>query len=310
MWYVSKSTWSRWLYDWIYMMWVAMHMFQYLRNVGDYVYVSVSTCCRWVYDGFKIYMVWVAMCIFQNLHDVGGYVYVLVSTWCGWLYFFQNLHVSGYMCFRIYMLVAMCTFQNPHDVGVCMYVSVSVWCGLPCVCNFSINPSKSCGPFRLYSQGNYVSWVAVTDVIAGWPDWASKLFFFFGTTAFFVPCFILLWWDFVYAAGVCLSWQREGVNLVDLSVCFHQMSFFNCVQLFSSLSCITSKSLNPLFDLVLWFGRISDKVCWHILPHVQTASDGNLNVGEGHHWLARYNSLADTSTDEENAGLAAYYSQS
>ena len=47
-----------------------------------------------------------------------------------------------------------------------------------------------------------------------------------------------------------------------------------------------------------------------VLPHVQTVSDGGANVSEGHRWWAHYNTLADTSTNEENAELLAYYSQS
>ena len=94
-----------------------------------------------------------------------------------------------YICFR---QVSLCMFQYLHTVGGNLYSLVFPQHACLCVC-FSINPSKSCGPYRLYSENDYVSWVAVTDVIAGWPEWASKVFFFFGTTAFFVPCFIVLW---------------------------------------------------------------------------------------------------------------------
>lgn len=53
-------------------------------------------------------------------------------------------------------------------------------------------PSKSCGPFRVYSHDNYVVWSALTDEISTWSRSASEFFFFFGTPAFFVPAFIVL----------------------------------------------------------------------------------------------------------------------
>ena len=51
-------------------------------------------------------------------------------------------------------------------------------------------------------------------------------------------------------------------------------------------------------DSIIWLGRIFDEVLSHVLPHVQTTSDGSANVGDGQRWLAYYNRLADTSTDE------------
>ncbi|XP_076445932.1 transmembrane channel-like protein 7 [Babylonia areolata] len=44
----------------------------------------------------------------------------------------------------------------------------------------------------LYSTEDYVFLTSLSDVISDWPGWASSVVFFFGTTTFIVPCFVVL----------------------------------------------------------------------------------------------------------------------
>ena len=58
---------------------------------------------------------------------------------------------------------------------------------------------------------------------------------------------------------------------------------------------------------VVCLGLIWVEVCRPALPHIQTASDGALSLGDGRRWWAHYSRLADASTNEENAELVALF---
>jgi transmembrane channel-like protein len=51
-----------------------------------------------------------------------------------------------------------------------------------------IMPSKSCGPFR----GLYSTWDRAIDAFKKLPDFLRNIVFFFGTSSFAIPCFIVL----------------------------------------------------------------------------------------------------------------------
>ena len=52
---------------------------------------------------------------------------------------------------------------------------------------------------------------------------------------------------------------------------------------------------------------IQSEVWWPVLPDVLMASDWSLSAGYGHRRWTHYNRLADSSADEENAGLVALF---
>ncbi|KAK3089717.1 hypothetical protein FSP39_005846 [Pinctada imbricata] len=56
----------------------------------------------------------------------------------------------------------------------------------------NIQPSQSCGPFRVYSDKNYRFYTALLDYARSWSDVPRMVFFFFGTGLFIIPLFILL----------------------------------------------------------------------------------------------------------------------
>lgn len=55
-----------------------------------------------------------------------------------------------------------------------------------------LQPSQSCGPFRLYSDANVVMFNTVSYTVASWPSVLRDLFSFLGTVGFFVPVIIAL----------------------------------------------------------------------------------------------------------------------
>ena len=56
----------------------------------------------------------------------------------------------------------------------------------------SISPSKSCGPFRLYSSDDFVYFDTVTNMVSSWDATPQRIVSFFGTVAFFIPAFLIL----------------------------------------------------------------------------------------------------------------------
>ncbi|XP_041363437.1 transmembrane channel-like protein 7 isoform X2 [Gigantopelta aegis] len=56
----------------------------------------------------------------------------------------------------------------------------------------NIQPSQSCGPFRVYSQSDFVFFDIVSNTVSTWPAVARDIFFFLGTVGFFIPAIILL----------------------------------------------------------------------------------------------------------------------
>lgn len=74
----------------------------------------------------------------------------------------------------------------------------------------------------------------------------------------------------------------------------------------SSTFLAIAKDPNPLRDSVLCLGLTRPEVWWPVLPHIQTVSDGRSGEGDG---FDGYNTLADTSTDEENTISVALFSK-
>ncbi|XP_005112282.2 transmembrane channel-like protein 7 [Aplysia californica] len=56
----------------------------------------------------------------------------------------------------------------------------------------NIQPSKSCGPFRLYSSDQYVMFDTVSNQVNSWPSTPRNIVKYFGTVAFFLPAFLVL----------------------------------------------------------------------------------------------------------------------
>lgn len=56
----------------------------------------------------------------------------------------------------------------------------------------NLQPSQSCGPFRLYENTNHVIFDTISYNIASWPMVLRDVFKFIGTIAFFVPVLVLL----------------------------------------------------------------------------------------------------------------------
>ncbi|XP_076075031.1 transmembrane channel-like protein 7 isoform X4 [Mytilus galloprovincialis] len=55
-----------------------------------------------------------------------------------------------------------------------------------------LQPSQSCGPFRLYADANVVMFNTVSYTVASWPGVLRGIFSFLGTVGFFVPVIIAL----------------------------------------------------------------------------------------------------------------------
>ncbi|XP_076459356.1 transmembrane channel-like protein 7 isoform X2 [Babylonia areolata] len=155
----------------------------------------------------------------QNVLDI---VYSQTLSWLGT--FFAPLLpamtlLKVFFIFYIKKLTLMKNFAPPQNVykvsrsnsffNLILLISFIIVAVIVGYMLGNINPSKSCGPYRLYSTEDYVTWTALTDVIAGWPNWASTIFFFFGTTAFYVPCFILLCLLMYYYWAVGQGYKRR-----------------------------------------------------------------------------------------------------
>ena len=58
---------------------------------------------------------------------------------------------------------------------------------------FSIAPSQSCGPFRVYSDENYTMFETLSITITTWPIVLKDIVMFLGTVGFLIPVIIILW---------------------------------------------------------------------------------------------------------------------
>ena len=61
------------------------------------------------------------------------------------------------------------------------------------VLSFSIAPSQSCGPFRVYSNEDYTMFETLSITITTWPIVLKDIVMFLGTVGFLIPVIIILW---------------------------------------------------------------------------------------------------------------------
>ena len=59
---------------------------------------------------------------------------------------------------------------------------------------FRIQPSQSCGPFRMYSNHSFRMYHGLVNYVYSWDKGPQTVFFFIGTGIFVVPLLILLMW--------------------------------------------------------------------------------------------------------------------
>ena len=57
---------------------------------------------------------------------------------------------------------------------------------------FSVPPSQSCGPYRVYSNENYTMFETLSITVTTWPVVIKDIFLFLGTVGFLIPVMIIL----------------------------------------------------------------------------------------------------------------------
>jgi len=84
------------------------------------------------------------------------------------------------------------------------------------LCDFSIPPSQSCGPFRLYESKNATMFDTISNTVSSWPNIARDIFYFLGTVGFFVPVIIILWLVLLWC-----TYKNCAIIPYILSICYN-----------------------------------------------------------------------------------------
>lgn len=140
---------------------------------------------------------------------------------------------------------------------ICLYCSTyyHVICTFLVLFPHSIGPSKSCGPFRLYSQEKYYVWSSIINIISSWPKGLSTVLFFLGTAAFFIPVIVVLWWVNIFLLlnemFVKLKRKKNNIWFVHLE---------NVVYLYFVRFYILKTALRPV-SIVLVFQSLAFNKC-------------------------------------------------
>ncbi|KAL8593138.1 hypothetical protein ACOMHN_009793 [Nucella lapillus] len=192
---------------------------------------------KFIYDHFKDKSLLVQNFGQQEFDLPKNVLDIVYSQTLGWLgtYFAPMLpmmtFIKIFIVFYIKKLTLMKNFAPPQHVykvsksnsffNIILLISFILVAAIIGYLISSVNPSKSCGPYRLYSVDKYVVWTSLQDVIAGWPQWVCTVVFFFGTKTFFVPCFVVLcllmyyYWALGQGYGKLEEILREKIKLED-----------------------------------------------------------------------------------------------
>ncbi|KAL5018334.1 hypothetical protein ScPMuIL_004056 [Solemya velum] len=71
-----------------------------------------------------------------------------------------------------------------------------------------MQPSQSCGPFRLYSVPEFVFFTSVTNTIGSWPSQVQDVIFFLGTAGFLAPAIVICVLVMVYFIVVAQAQEK------------------------------------------------------------------------------------------------------
>lgn len=138
----------------------------------------------------------------QNVLDL---VYSQTLSWCGMFFTPLLPGISFVKCLIIFFIKKVSLMNNyepPQKAynaskanSFFMTILLLSFIATSAVIGYmigNIHPSKSCGPFRVYSNENYTVWKALIDEILSWPRGVANFLFFLATPAFFIPAFGVL----------------------------------------------------------------------------------------------------------------------
>uniref|UniRef100_A0A0B7A772 TMC domain-containing protein n=1 Tax=Arion vulgaris TaxID=1028688 RepID=A0A0B7A772_9EUPU len=77
----------------------------------------------------------------------------------------------------------------------------------------NLQPSMSCGPFRLYSSKDFVMFDVISNEINSWSDEPRNVIEVFGTVAFFLPVFLILVVAMYYHWAIAVGYKKMEVLL-------------------------------------------------------------------------------------------------
>ncbi|XP_059152885.1 transmembrane channel-like protein 7 isoform X2 [Physella acuta] len=79
----------------------------------------------------------------------------------------------------------------------------------------NLQPSKSCGPFKMYSCEQFVMFDVITNEINSWPDLPKGIVTYFGTVGFFIPAFIIVLLAIYYYMAMTAGYKKMEELLKD-----------------------------------------------------------------------------------------------